>query len=1025
MPQKGDFVYQHYPVSSFIPQQIQQSHGDSIQPLLKRHSGRPSGHEEISQTKPKKLPAYCTRIQHPTLDVLRCRLCPFYASDQNQEDVLEALRKHHRFVHQMFVSCWYPGHVSATVIRRIKRGFVCDGCEVVYEDPYDLRASQSPDDQRTVSPSPLTSLEGSGRVSCPLKPRDSIPAKALSSPSHKTIHTARSVRKMTTRAQRAMVRHMRKAENLSHDEISDCFNMGPSIVRLVIGNETGDNLESDDEYIGDLTNDVEDQENGTSPELLYPDEKGCTYYDGDLQLEIQADVGLKHEYPTVEAFDEVDAEEVENSLLQDLDSSDDDISEAGTPYLSHYLFPEPADLPTSMDTPHRPTNSATSFLDGLSTDMAHLVKPLETFGCTTEQYLDILCAMRPEDEWCTLQAWIELQLAQTSYAGRIVSDWSILEQGLLARRSCRATPQPPVAAMASCSSVFDFVNALRVSLGHRLMLLTAAGLCTMQDIDAFSCEEESDGLGVTLLEAGLTPLEWLVVREGLEARARALQSGCERPSLVSLVLPQSVDDVAGRCEASISGLLVDQAGPYSPLPPRMSPPQLNFFASGRPQASEYQYIVPRTPHSRSGHAEEAITEQSEPLLVSSASATFPSVGYRSRGDDHNDGPGRKAGTSWRKHLSLQRIWQNAPIAVGSIVAGILLSLIVVSFKKPGELDELVGYVATESTSDRLQDDLVQTPTMAPYHGPTPTFVDTIPSPGYLISYENYTHFPLTGTQYAHECAKLVGGKFMHHGSYWSVPAHGVMDVKHHDDVTDYHLPEGERTKVCSKTITYQLDGHVGLAADLALMAQAAALARERNRTFLIDDTYWNRGKWSDYFQDVRLRQPGPEPGCRAPPPEELVACPRLARHWVINSRTAKYHFGHAYYEEYENAYKQNLNRQRPIYEWALQSFTETIRPNAHNAGLIRSARSELASILSLPPHSHTARNDDINTAQALDAEALLEQHNADPYIAVHIRRGDRHASTFPYRGSYVPLDKSAGGRRTRAFSRASDSLCGV
>ncbi len=72
----------------------------------------------------------------------------------------------------------------------------------------------------------------------------------------------------------------------------------------------------------------------------------------------------------------------------------------------------------------------------------------------------------------------------------------------------------------------------------------------------------------------------------------------------------------------------------------MAPSQLNLFASGRPQASDYRDIVPRTPHSRSGRAEEAITEadaddeddasyasyrqqQAEPLLVSSASATFP------------------------------------------------------------------------------------------------------------------------------------------------------------------------------------------------------------------------------------------------------------------------------------------------------------------------------------------------------------------------------------------------------------------
>ena len=85
---------------------------------------------------------------------------------------------------------------------------------------------------------------------------------------------------------------------------------------------------------------------------------------------------------------------------------------------------------------------------------------------------------------------------------------------------------------------------------------------------------------------------------------------------------------------------------------------------------------------------------------------------------------------------------------------------------------------------------------------------------------------LTGSQYLHECEAMMQG-FMHHkGGYWHVPVGGSMDVKHHDDVTDYHLPEGLRSKVCEKTVTYQLDGHVGLLADLALMAQAAAHARE-------------------------------------------------------------------------------------------------------------------------------------------------------------------------------------------------------
>ncbi|THH23128.1 hypothetical protein EUX98_g8050 [Antrodiella citrinella] len=419
-----------------------------------------------------------------------------------------------------------------------------------------------------------------------------------------------------------------------------------------------------------------------------------------------------------------------------------------------------------------------------------------------------------------------------------------------------------------------------------------------------------------------------------------------------------------------------------------------IFVSGRPSQSDYQVLTPRTPHSRAGRAEEAFTEveldelsldevndyqsyrqqQSEPLLASSASSSFPATGYRSKGDDQR-----------RKESSAKHVFQaaltNTPLALGSLLAFILLGAVFISLKQPGTLEKYIG-----------------TSFFQPAPPPTPSYVDTVPPPGLLISYENYTKFPLTGDQYLQHCDMMMSGFMHHNGGYWHVPPEGSMDVKHHDDVTDYHLPEGGRSRVCQKTLTYQLDGHVGLVADLTLMAQAAAHAREQNRTFFVDDTYWNRGKWTDHFQGVGARQPGPERGCAAPPPQELVACPRSARHWVVNSRTAKYHFGHSFSEAYEDPYAHEVNRLKPIYARSLQSFIQTIRPNAHNARLIRAARAEVASLLSIP---HAASKE---TSEPEDAEALLTQHNPDPYIAVHIRRGDRHASVFPYRGSYVPID---------------------
>ncbi|KAI0828830.1 hypothetical protein BC628DRAFT_1169789 [Trametes gibbosa] len=408
--------------------------------------------------------------------------------------------------------------------------------------------------------------------------------------------------------------------------------------------------------------------------------------------------------------------------------------------------------------------------------------------------------------------------------------------------------------------------------------------------------------------------------------------------------------------------------PKGPLP--------DIFVSGRPsgRSEGYRVLTPRTPHSRAGRAEEGFTEvelqdyqdedaktyrtqsqqQSQPLL--SPNARVP--GYRSRGDDESKTKG-----------GLKRFLSNLPLLGGDHTA------------RP-----------------------IYIPTPMPL--PTPSIVETRPPPDLLISYENYTSFPLTGDEYRHECAKLMSG-FMHHGAYWDAPRMGTHDVVHHDDVTNYHLPEGQRTRVCTSTITYLLDGHVGLMADLALMAQAAAHAREQNRTFFVDDTHWNRGKWTEHFQPVEGRELGPEPGCLPPPPEELVACPRTARHWVISSRTALYHMGHSFSEEYEDPFMHNVQRWRPIYERAVKSFEEVIRPNAYTAALIRSARQELAELLSIPPPPVDGPgNNDVGSQH--DETAARQM-----YIGAHIRKGDRVPDGFIfYPDKQIPLENYITGVRS-------------
>jgi hypothetical protein len=75
----------------------------------------------------------------------------------------------------------------------------------------------------------------------------------------------------------------------------------------------------------------------------------------------------------------------------------------------------------------------------------------------------------------------------------------------------------------------------------------------------------------------------------------------------------------------------------------------------------------------------------------------------------------------------------------------------------------------------------------------------------------------------------------------------------------------------------------------------------------------------------------------------------------------------------------------------------------------------------MPAHPETARNDDLLHTEADTAEKTLEAHHPDPYIAVHIRRGDRHASTFPYRGKHIPLENFVAAARdawTRLYDQA-------
>ncbi|TFY82435.1 hypothetical protein EWM64_g1571, partial [Hericium alpestre] len=449
----------------------------------------------------------------------------------------------------------------------------------------------------------------------------------------------------------------------------------------------------------------------------------------------------------------------------------------------------------------------------------------------------------------------------------------------------------------------------------------------------------------------------------------------------------------------------------------MPPHPLHNLSSAREYREDGQSLTPRTPHSKAGRAEEAFTEQelqefgddehrsysaaqqqSEPLLASSASATFPPSGFRLRGD--ND---EKSHASANETLRIVK-WciTNVGLVLGSLLAIVLFLMVVLSFKKPDILRQAIGdsvTIAGSGSSSLPSATIAGPPKQDDAVAPAkPSSTHTSQHNASVISYENYTSFPLLPEEYRDECWKLMSG-YMQHDSYWS----GHKDVIHHEVEDAGKTPEGERTQICSRSMTYMLDGHVGLLADLALMAQVAALARERNATFFVDDTYWNRGKMCAHVNQVlnlavvllhlKIRK------VRRFTPAHDISDAYRSRHWVVNSRTAKFHLGHAFSEEYEDAYSIQLNRLKPIFVRSRTSMTQTIRPNAATAALIRSARKELASLLPLTtPSSPKNIGSDDGTPSIPDPGR---------YIGVHIRRGDRTGLSWKYVDKYLPIEAYA------------------
>lgn len=199
---------------------------------------------------------------------------------------------------------------------------------------------------------------------------------------------------------------------------------------------------------------------------------------------------------------------------------------------------------------------------------------------------------------------------------------------------------------------------------------------------------------------------------------------------------------------------------------------LRAVSSARPDPD---VLVPRTPHSQSGRFNETDlgvpTGTSEDGDSDGLSDSDPLL----KNDDSTEGPPLRS-------ASLKPLTSGTRFSIIGLTVLLLLAFILgVAYRKSEQEEEVYDQEI---------------------HGGHSSLT--------LISYENYTEFPLTAKQYRAECRKMHRGDMKHMG-YWTDP---MTDVPHPSSASG----------VCKSTVTYMLGSEVGLMGDLALLAQVAALA---------------------------------------------------------------------------------------------------------------------------------------------------------------------------------------------------------
>jgi hypothetical protein len=183
--------------------------------------------------------------------------------------------------------------------------------------------------------------------------------------------------------------------------------------------------------------------------------------------------------------------------------------------------------------------------------------------------------------------------------------------------------------------------------------------------------------------------------------------------------------------------------------------------------------------------------------------------------------------------------------------------------------------------------------------------------------------------------------------------------------------------VCQQSMTFVLESEdAGLGKTMMLLWIAYGIAQREGRSFFIDDSRWAYGDYTAIFQ------PPPAQACRAPPRNQMIPCPRQARHLIVSTATAAEILGD-FGDTAISETRPEASTQKTMFSLARQGHDALFKLNSEDGEYVDSRVRAL-------------------TAKRVVPRSKGKQNGMA--IGVHVRRGDRHPLEYQYRHSYIPTN---------------------